>query len=360
MRTIFEPAKLGNLEIKNRLVRSATQEIGAMHNGQITSRLGDIYADLARGGVGLIITGMMGVAPNSCASPGMAKIYSDTFAEEFLAVAERVHAQGGKLVVQLGHCGARAAEIDDGDSALAPSDIPNKNPPVRAMTVEEIENLVKAYGAAALSCKDAGADGVQIHAAHGYLISEFLSPLFNHRTDAYGGSAAGRARLLFEVYDEIRRQVGSDYPILVKLNYTDLTPGGVTEEEVLANCKELSRRGIDAIEVSCGAALDRITNSTRGAAQEEAFNSEFAIRLSFEIDSAVISVGGYRSPEKIEQVLNESRIAAISMCRALIREPNLPERWRSGDRTKAECIACSRCFNSSSHGCWILQNAIEK
>ncbi|WP_298016465.1 NADH:flavin oxidoreductase [uncultured Dysosmobacter sp.] len=355
MKKIFETVSLGNLTIKNRLVRSATMEVGGAKDGCITPALGDIYEELSVGGVGLIITGMMGVAPNSCVNSGMTKIYAPEFSDAFAKIAERVHEHGSKIVVQLGHCGVKSRELDGADVAFGPSSIPDRTPPVREITKEEIADLVKAYGAAALKCKEAGADGVQIHAAHGYLLSEFLSPIYNKRTDEYGGE--GRAKILFEVYDEIRRQVGADYPILVKINGDDIAPGGVSEEEFTKNCEELARRGIDAIEVSCGIAIDKTSNSTQGSRQDEAYNAPMANRLAQKINTAIISVGGYRSIEKIEEVLNGGNIAAISMCRALIREPGLPKRWEAGDRKKAACVACSRCFASSKHGCYLLLNS---
>ena len=354
MKNIFEQVSLGNLIIKNRLVRSATMETGGGKDGRLLPAMGQIYAELAEGGVGLIITGMMGVAPNSCINSGMIKIYDPQFTNDFRSVVERVHQLGSKIVVQLGHCGVKSTELDADNVAFGPCDMPERTPPVRAITKEEIAELVKAYGVAAVKCKEAGADGVQIHAAHGYLISEFLSPIYNKRTDEYGGE--GRAKFLLEVYDEIRGQVGSDYPILVKINGNDVAPGGISEEEFTKCCKELAWRGIDAIEVSCGIGIDRTSNSTQGSRQDEAYNAPLAKRLSQKIDKAVISVGGYRSIEKVEEVLNEGNVAAISMCRALIREPGLPKRWKAGNREKAKCLACSKCFASPKHGCYLMQS----
>jgi 2,4-dienoyl-CoA reductase-like NADH-dependent reductase (Old Yellow Enzyme family) len=199
---------------------------------------------------------------------------------------------------------------------------------------------------------------VQIHAGHSYLLSRFLSPIFNHRTDEYGGSVNGRARFLFEAYREIRKCVGQNYPVLVKINYSDIAEGGISEADVLWYCKELDRRGIDAIEVSAGIGADKASSSIQGGRTDEAFNSEYALRLSHEINAAVISVGGYRSPEKINEVLNAGNIAAVSLCRPLIREPGLPNRWQSGDLSKVACISCGKCFNSPRHGCFLLSEAV--
>lgn len=353
MKTIFENVRLGNLELKNRLVRSATLEAGGAEAGAITPLLEQIYGELAEGGVGLIITGMMGVAPNACFHSGMTKIYEDSFPNRFQAVAERVHRLGGKIVVQLGHCGAKSGELDGGGLALAPSDVEQGGMSARAMTAAEIERLAVDYGIAAQRCREAGADGVQIHAAHGYLLNQFLSPLFNRRTDAYGGPIENRARILFTIYDEIRRRVGADYPVLVKINYSDLAEGGIAEADVLWYCGELDRCGIDAIEVSSGIGIDKASGSIQGGRRDEAFNAPYALKLADELHCAIISVGGYRSPEAVNDVLNRGKLAAVSLSRPLIREPGLPGRWLGGDFEKSDCISCGKCFRVLQHGCFL-------
>lgn len=351
MKKIFEAVSLGNLQLKNRLVRSATLEAGGAENGKITPLLGQAYDRLSEGGVALIITGMMGVAPNACIFSGMTKIYDDSFASRFQQVAEIVHGNDTKLVVQLGHCGAKSAELDGWDYPLAPSDCDK----ARAMPKEQIDSLVRSYGAVAIKCRDAGADGVQIHAAHGYLISQFLSPIYNKRTDEYGGAIDGRARLLIEVYEEIREQVGNEYPVMVKINYSDIAAGGIEEADVLRFCKELDKRGIDAIEVSAGIGVDASSGSVQGNRRDEGFNAPYALTLSQNIDAAVVSVGGYRSVGAIEKALNSGNIAAVSMCRALIRDPALPSKWRDGSLEASTCVSCSKCFRSETLGCYLDQ-----
>lgn len=286
---IFEPVKLGHLEVKNRLVRSATLEAGGAKNGRISPQLTTFYDDLARGGVGLIITGMMGVAPNACLSSGM----------------------------------------------------------------------VKSYGDAALVCKNAGADGVQIHGAHGYLLSQFLSPLFNQRLDEYGGGIKNRARILLAVYDEIRAKVGDDFPVMIKINYSDIADGGITEADVLWYCMELDKRGIDAIEVSSGIGVDKASGSVQGGRTDEAFNADYAKALAAHVKTAIISVGGYRLPETITRILNEKAIDAVSLCRPLIREPDLPARWEAGSTERSSCTSCSSCFRSKVLGCYLDQRRTE-
>ncbi len=354
MKKIFEEIRLGNLTIKNRLVRSATFENGCGDHGYIKPELGKVYHELTGGGVGLIITGMMSASHNAGVSDNMIKIYEDSFVKDFAPIVDEVHAGGGKLVVQLGHCGAKANVIDLGSYAFAPSDIELGGKIAKAMTVEQIKNLVLEYGTSARKCKEAGVDGVQIHAGHGYLVSEFLSPYFNKRTDEYGGGIENRVRLLFEIYDEIRRQVGKDYPILIKINYSDLVDGGNTGKDTAYICKELEKRGIDAIEVTSGISVDPISAPTQPGRKEEAFFAQGALDIANQISTPVISVGGYRTPDKIEEILNVGDITAISLCRPLICQPDLPKKWQDGDLEKAKCISCSQCFGMPMHGCKVF------
>lgn len=338
MKKIFEEATLGNLTVKNRLVRSATFEGGA-DNGVITPFLRDIHEGLARGGVGLIITGMMGPGLNSSLKSGMVRIDRETFVPKYAEIAKAIHQHGCKVIIQISHCGVKAKTVEE-DSPLGPSDIEGL---ARGMTKGEIKTVITDFGKAAKRCKEAGADGAQIHGAHGYLISQFLSPYFNKRSDEYGGSLENRARLLFEVYEEIRAQVGKEYPVWVKINQSDLVENGFTGEECLWVCKELEKRGIDAVEVSSGIGIDKKTSSAR-TDDDEGYNAEVALKIADEIDTPVICVGGYRTPDGIEKFLNKGRLAAISLSRPLVREPDLPKRWQSGDRSKALCISCSQCF----------------
>ncbi|MDR1615517.1 MAG: NADH:flavin oxidoreductase [Syntrophomonadaceae bacterium] len=352
MKTIFEPVELGNLRIKNRIVRSATLEAGGAVNGVIAPLLKDIYAGLAEGGVSLIITGMMGVGHNSCAYSGMNRIYDSTFSDRFADVAETVHAKGSKITVQLGQCGAKATVIEKGNQPYAPSEceaIPNL--PAKAMSQSEIGQVVNDFGDAALLCKNAGADAVQIHAAHGYLLSQFLSPLFNKRQDEYGGSIERRGRIVLEVYENIRKKVGADYPVLIKINYSDLKASGLTGDESTWVCQELAQRGIDAVELSSGIAIDAESKPSQAVADfSKGSFSNAALKLSSDVPVPVISVGGYRTPDTIENVLNQGDIAAVSLCRPLICEPALVTRWENGDRTKAKCISCNKCFGTA-YGC---------
>jgi len=339
MKEIFEQTALGNLAVKNRLIRSATFEGGADH-GVITPFLKEVHEGLARGGVGLIITGMMAVCEEGCLNPGMVRVDLAEFVPQYAGVAEAVHRHDCKVVIQINHCGVMSMAVPEWQNRLGPSDVEGR---ARGMTVEEIKSVPAAFGAAARKCREAGADGVQIHGAHGYLISQFLSPFYNRREDEYGGAIENRARLLFEVYDEVRAQVGADYPVLVKINSTDLVENGMTGDECLWVCKELEKRGVDAVEVSAGLGLNKKTSPSQVTANE-GYYGENGLRLAGELITPVISVGGHRGPENIAAYLNAGKVAAVSLARPLIWEPDLPRKWQSGDQAKARCINCNKCF----------------
>lgn len=319
MKKIFGPVRLGRLELKNRILRSAalTDKDGA--DGRYLPYEKEVCAALSQNGVAAIITGMMGVGTNSCASDFMVKTYIDGFVESFREICGAAHQNGGKIVAQISHCGANSMVFEEGENPWAPSDIVSMMGfEAKEMTAEQIARVVKDFGSAAASCKEAGADAVQLHCAHAYLLSQFLSPYYNKRTDGYGGSIKNRARVVFEAYDAVRKAVGGDYPVLVKINFDDLIGGdGLQGDECVWVCKELCKRGVDAIEVSSGLALTKesrpMQKAVEGAA--EGHFTQGALEVAKNVNCAVISVGGYRTAEQISHCLNLGEIEAVSMCR---------------------------------------------
>ena len=359
MKTIHDTVGIGGVALKNRIIRSATFERPMDPEGRFASTLIPIYEALAAGGVGAIITGMVGVDENSRVAPSMILACQGTFVSELGKVADRVHALGCKLVVQLVHCGQKASP-DNGGRPLGPSE--NEIRPgetARAMSWENISAVVAAYAEAARRCKEAGADAVQMHCAHGYLVSQFLSPYFNKRTDEFGGDIAGRAHVAFLVYEAIRQAVGGDFSIWAKINCTDLTEPSLTPEESRWVCKELATRGLDAVELSGGVSVNAKSSSAqviKDESEEGCFTRE-ALALAEAVAIPVISVCGYRTPTVIEDRLNQGNIAAISMSRPLICEPGLVNRWADGDAAKARCISCNKCFRpKNGFGCQAFHN----
>lgn len=356
MKTIYDTIDLNGLKLKSRIVRSATYERAVSEAGQLDVEfLKRIYGEMSANGVGAIITGMMGINPEGCLSPKMVKIYEEGFVPALREIAELVHKNDTKIIVQLGHCGVKSGGSKPSDRVFGPSAveaIPER--PAEAMTQQEIEDAVRDFARAALKCKEAGIDGVQIHAAHGYLVSQFLSPLYNHREDHYGGDIENRARILIEMYDAIRQAVGEDFPVWIKINYEDYNDPGLTGEECSWVCCELEKRGLQAIELSAGIATGLKTTPVRNRIRErsqEAYIGDSALKLSEMLRIPVISVGGYRTPDVLDEYLNRGNIAAISLARPLVCESNLITRWHSGDRRKSLCISCNKCFGGDSFRC---------
>lgn len=344
---LFEPIGIGLLELRNRLVRSATAEMMADETGKPGPGLAVLYRDLAEGGVGLLITGHMYVHRSGVAHPGMTSVATDACVQDLFVLAETVHDHGGAIAVQINHGGrqVRAGLVND---PIAPSSV-KPNPPrpgAREMTSDEIEMLIDAYGAAARRVKQAGCDAVQIHAAHGYLVSQFLSPVANQRTDEWGGNLENRMRFLKRVAASVRAQVGASFPVLVKLGIRDESEQGLTLAEGVEIVSALPEMGIDAVEISGGLAETGAFNIAGeiGPRQNEAYFRSWAKAAQASAELPIILVGGMRSLETMEHVLASGDAQLISMCRPLICEPDLPNRLREGRQAAAACVSKNRCW----------------
>jgi len=354
MTTIFEPTTIKNMELKNRLVRSATWEGMCTAEGRPTPQLADFYTTLASGGVGLIISGYTFVRPDGKQLPGKMGIHTGGFAKEMQELTGAVHNAGGKICLQLVHAGGQTDSKQAGRQPLAPSALKVAQFPElpAAMSKEDIDEIIQAFGEGARRAKTWGFDAVQIHGAHGYLISQFLSPLTNQRQDQYGGPLTNRSRFLLEVYQAIRREVGSDYPVLVKLNGSDFLEGGFSTEDAVLTAQILHEQGIDAIEVSGGTPASGNQTPVRPQTDtpyEEGYNLAQARRIKAAVRCPVMVVGGIRSHEMATAIIEEG-LDYISLARPLIREPALPRRWKMGDTAPAKCISCNGCFKPGLQG----------
>ncbi len=349
MAGIFDQTTINGLRLRNRVVRSATWEGMCEDDGRPTEKLARCYRDLAQGGVGLIITGYTFVRPDGKQLPGKMGIHSDAFAGEMKRLVETVHAAGGALCLQLVHAGGQTTTQSAGRQPLAPSavSIPQFPEVPAAMTGQDIEEVIAAFAAAARRARTWGFDAVQLHGAHGYLINQFLSPLANRRQDEYGGSLANRCRFLMEVYHAVRKEVGSDYPLLIKLNGADFIDGGLTVEDAAYAAAALDQAGVDAIEVSGGTPASGEQGPVRvkiDTPEREGYNLHLARKLKEAVQCPLISVGGFRSFDLAEKVLRAGEVDYISMARPFIREPALVQRWQQGDTSPARCISCNGCF----------------
>jgi len=319
----------------------------ASPDGYVTPDLIRLYQELAQGGVGLIISGHMYVHPSGKCHPEMTAIYDDAFIPGLRELADAVHQSGGKAVIQINHGGMNCS-AETVEELVAPSDVgPDLIPrQARALTEDEVKEIIAAYGQAARRAKEAGFDGVQIHGAHGYLVSQFLSPLINHRSDRWGGSPQKRMQFLRDVAAAVRKQVGPDYPVLIKLGMMDGKDGGLSLEEGVAVVAALEEMGIDGVEISGGIGGDKLPNIVPGikAGKNEAYFLPWAQQARPATRLPIMLVGGFRSRAVMQEVLETGTADYISLCRPLISETDLPERLRLGLQDRSICISGNLCW----------------
>ena len=399
---VFTPAHIGRLEIKNRLVRSATYERAATSKGEVSDFLVDLYGTLAKGGVGLIITGYASVYSKALLADLSIRADNDDFIASLRRIPQAVHeaAPDCRVMLQLAHPGRQVFHQEDRPKLMSvlppalmvyiqkhpevmapPREAPHVVEPTapsavydatfdrtpRALTLDEINEIIEAFAEGVRRAQEAGFDGIQLHAAHGYLLSSFLSPRTNQREDQYGGSIDNRTRIVKDIYQRVRRKVGDRFPILIKMNTTDFLPGGIDLNEAVRVGKMLSEVGFNAIEASGGMweAWTRkkeelgwlpvmVPESRTGikTQDQEAYFLPGAKALKEKTNTTVIAVGGFRSFSKVEEVLNSKAVDFVSMCRPLIRQPDLPSLWRSGEGPdKAECVSCNACMPIAPLAC---------
>ncbi len=349
MANLFDPTTINSMTLQNRLVRSATWEGMCEQDGKPTEKVVNWYRELSKGSVGLIITGYAFVRPEGKQLPGKMGIHTDAFAGNYENLTRAVHDAGGKIALQIVHAGGQTDANAAGRQPLAPSAVKvDQFPEMPAeLSKDEISDIVTAFGEGARRAKAWGFDAVQLHGAHGYLINQFLSPLTNRRTDEYGGGVDNRCRFLLEVYRMVRETVGTDYPVLIKLNAADNLDGGLEIDDAVYAAKKLSGAGIDAIEISAGTPASGEKGPVRGKInkpEREAYNLDLARKVKAAVGCPVMVVGGFRSYEVAEKAIKDDGMDYISMARPLIREPGLPNRWLQGDRSPAKCISCNSCF----------------
>lgn len=335
MKNIFDQTQINGFKFKNRLIRSATWEGLADENGNVSEELIRIYEDLAEGGVGTIISGFTTVIQNDSYLDGMMKFYDDKFIEGCKALTHRVHKYNCNILMQIAIGGYDKKE--------------GNRPPfeINTLNKEDIDHIIEAFRNAAVRAKAAGFDGVQIHLAHGFFLSRFLSPNYNKRNDEYGGSISNRARIICEIYKAIRDEIKDNFLVTIKINSEDFMPGGLTREDSLVVCQLLANLGLDAIEVS-GNYTSRAGIRSR---EQEGYFKEFATELKKQVNTPVILVGGHRSIENMNEILNTTQIEYLSLSRPLIREPKLINRWKEGDTRPSTCISCNRCYDTEAHKC---------
>ena len=356
---LLTPVKIGRLEIPNRFVRSATHEFMAEDDGTPTDRPIELYRRLAEGETGLIITGHAYVNPNGKASPRQTGIYDDRFVEGLGKITAAVRPFGAKIFLQIAHAGRQTKEKLCGCVPLAPSAVPEptfKTTP-REMSDEDVRGIIDDFVQAGRRAREAGFDGAQLHVAHGYLLSSFISPHTNRRTDEWGGSTARRAKIVVEIVRGIKAASGRDFPLIVKLNSTDFLATGLHLEESIEIARLLKNEGIDGIEASGG-----MTEAGKGSVwqgmrpeDEEGYFVENAAAIKRAVGIPVIGLGGNRTFAVMKKFVGEGKVDLISMSRPFIREPYLVKKFRTGEIRKSECISCNKCFNLRGIRCGELK-----
>jgi len=332
---IEQPLELPHLHAKNRIIRSATHSFLPSEDGRMTDAEYAMYETLAKNGVGLIITGHCCVDPLGRANKQQVNIYDDSYIDQFKKAAEITHAHGAAFVPQISHAGPRAIGVDDLADVTA-RDL-KKNRHARELTVDEIHRIVSNFVLAAARLKYAGVDGVQLHAAHSYLLSRFLDPTFNERTDAYGGNVENRFRIVREIIEGIRAKCGEDFPVLVKINIdTKHDDHAGYHDAMIYMLREFHRLGASLVELSGVDFINQPKDATLYYLAEGK-----ALKAAVP-EQPMSLVGGVRSLADMETVL-AAGFEMASLSRSLIAEPDfITKELAGGDRSI--CISCCRCF----------------
>jgi 2,4-dienoyl-CoA reductase-like NADH-dependent reductase (Old Yellow Enzyme family) len=352
MNALFDKTIINQMELKNRFVRSATWEGLANLDGSPSTELEDLLLELAKGQLGLIITSHAFINKVGQARKRQLGIFNDKLVANYTKMIEKIHQEGSKIIIQISHAGCRAPIQLIKEKPLGPSFIKSQDcDQCKGMTKKEITQTIRDFQMAAVRAKKAGFDGIQIHAAHGYLLSQFLSPYFNHRIDEYGGSIENRSRMLLEIISSIRDKLGKDFAILTKINSDDYINGGFRPFEMLQVSKMLEEAGIDAIELSGGTGLAVSKYSyARKCKKENIYYYDSAKLFKKKIKIPLIIVGGIRSYDTARELIKNKLADYISLCRPLIREPYLIKNWKENITKIAKCISCNKCYTPIKEG----------
>ncbi len=382
---LFKPLAIGPLTIPGRVIKSATSETRATLEGFATQELIDFYAPIAQSGVPLIISGNLYTSPGGKSTPRQLGADDDKKIPALKGLVDAVHAHGTKIFSQISHAGRQLLPGFAGvPEAVSASDVTDQSSGLRprALTLPEVKSIIEEFGSAAARCQQAGFDGVQIHAGHGYLINQFLTPYTNTRTDQYGGSFENRMRFLQEIYRAIRARVGAAYPVIIKLNGSDYLPlrPGLKTAELIRIAHTLEREGLDAVEVSVGhyesgfpIVRGTFWRCMRAMAQtsarhyapprrisfsvmwpfmalmsgviwrpREGFNLGYASQFKQALSIPVICVGGFLTRQAMEAAVEQGLCDAVSAARAFIADPLLYRHLRDGT-SGPRCVDCNAC-----------------
>lgn len=363
---LFSPGQIGSMTLKNRLVMPPMVRNYADEHGFVTQRHIDHAARIAAGGVGMMILEASYISPEGKGFTYELGLHTDSVIPGLKKLADAVHKHGTKIGSQLYHAGRQTSSKTTGMPPVAPSPLPDPtvNEIPRELTKQEIKHLVHAYADAAKRVKKAGCDFVEIHGAHGYLITQFLSPFSNRRTDEYGGTLTKRMHFLMEVYGAVRNAVGRDFPVIVRLSGDELVKGGLTIKDTIVIAKALEQAGADALHISAG----NYASYGKGLMiSPMAVPDGPLVRLSAAVKKAVgipvITVNKIRTPKMAESILARKQADFIAIGRSLLADPDWPKKVQEGREDEvSRCIACnqgciSRLFENKDVWCTVNPEA---
>lgn len=359
---LWDETDIKSMHLKNRFWRGAIYQDLPTLDGHMTEEYAAIYERVAQGGVSTILTGYARVLENDQPNPRLLGIYDDGFIDEYRAFTDRIHAHDCNIILQIVYGGARTTVPADDRIIWGASAVENERSRITPtpMTHDDIETLITAFADAGARAQASGFDGVQIHAAHGYMFSSFLSPHYNRRTDEYGGSIENRGRIIEETLIAVRERVGENFPIFIKFNSQDCMADGLTEEDSIALIRHLERHGLDGAEISGGnecfpaVAAAGLGPSRTGLARHKERDSYFAgyaRKLAAQTSLPLILTGGNRHFDVMQKLLEEGAADYFGLARPLLSEPDLIRRWRVDESYEPRCLACNKCFTTPGHRC---------
>ena len=342
LKKIFSPIKIGTLEASNRLVVPAMVVNYCNEDGTATEKFIAYHEAKAKGGWGIIITENYAVDPKGKGFTRIPGLWDDSQIPGHRELTKRVHQYASKIVAQIYHAGRQTNHLVINDQPVAPSPIPcpaNQEIP-HELTVTEIQQLVKNFGDCARRAQSAGFDGVEIHGGHGYLIAQFMSSYSNKRTDEYGGNIYNRMRFPLEILADIKKKVGNDFPIFFRISGDELVPGGRTIEDTKAIAILLEDAGVNVLHISAGA-YGAMHGIIPPAVLAHGWITDLAAAVKKVVDIPVITVGRINDPLLAESILRSGKADLVSMGRASLADPNMPQKALAGKFDEIiQCIGC--------------------
>ena len=364
---LLDETRINRLKLNNRIIRSALWMNMADKDGRITPKLYKVYEELAKGSVGLIITGYAMVDPNDRPNPGMMGIYDDSFIKEHKKLVDIAHSNGTPIALQLAYGGSQTNHPDYKEAILfGPSAVKNRVTKItpKEMTKDDIKHVVKMFTNAAVRAHKAGYDAIELHGAHGYLLSQFLTPFCNRRSDEYGGSIENRSRIYVEAIESIRKAVEDDLAIMVKMNHDDYMDEGegLTVSEAIEVAKILEQAGVDMLEIS---GVNETSGKGIGPARTKIHKPEMQSyyleptkKIADAVNIPVILMGGNRNYKRLQNILDETSIQYFSIARPLLCEPDLVNKWKENADYKPMCVSCNGCYRKGEVGCVLQEKLI--